>query len=153
MTTPDVKPSQLLHCESVYTKMREQAREVREQDVPMFVWEGYLTKLVRELGLSVPYYSTVKGHLEKMGCMRQLRRGGGNAMSQWELIKPPTMKLWEESGTNKVTTPRAVVGADPAAVATAQQQVRDLTVRVEALEGNVETLVGMFNKMLDEGKK
>jgi hypothetical protein len=63
----------------------------------MVVYEGMLTKLVTEdLGLPVPYYTKVRQFLMAMGCIRQLRRGGGSAPSQWELIREPTIDLWDD---------------------------------------------------------
>jgi hypothetical protein len=56
-----------------------------------------LTKLVCEdLGLAVPYYTAVTRKLKDMGCIRQLKRGGGSSPSQWELIREPTADLWND---------------------------------------------------------
>ncbi len=55
------------------------------------MYEGMLTKLITvELNLSVPYYTSILRALKRMGCVRQIRRGGGTSASQWELICPPT---------------------------------------------------------------
>jgi hypothetical protein len=42
------------------------------------VYEGFLTKLITEapLNLAVPYYTTIRRALQKMGCIAQIRRGG-----------------------------------------------------------------------------
>lgn len=74
------------HCKAVY-----EAMEARSEGLPDGrVYEGFLTKLFDELGLSVPYYSQVLTELKRMGCIEQAKRGGGTAMSIWYLIQPPT---------------------------------------------------------------
>jgi hypothetical protein len=65
-------------------------------ETTMVVYEGMFTKLVIEdLGLPTPYYTSVRRKLLDMGCIRQLRRGGGTAPSQWELLREPTADLWD----------------------------------------------------------
>jgi hypothetical protein len=99
MPSDDATPSALfLHCASVYAEMfRRSERRVADGVTEMVVYEGMLTKLVCEdLGLAVPYYTSVRRRLLDMGCIRQLKRGGGTAPSQWELIREPTADLWDE---------------------------------------------------------
>jgi hypothetical protein len=57
----------------------------------IIVWEGMLTKFVTaDMNLSVPYYTFMTRAMKKMGCIRQLRRGGGTSPSQWQLVREPT---------------------------------------------------------------
>src|SRR5258706_10934436 len=74
------------HCEAVYNAMSEKS----EVNPDGRVYEGFLTKLFDELELSVPYYSQVLTELKRMGCIEQVKRGGGTAMSIWYLLEPPT---------------------------------------------------------------
>jgi hypothetical protein len=148
----DVKPAPFLHCETVYKAMRETATEVHESEVPMLVWEGFLTKLMLNLNLSVPYYSTVKNYLTKMGCIRQLKRGGGTTPSQWELIKPPTPALWDALPEKPANRPGPVSGTDPSEVAMLKQRLSNLAERQDKLEEGQELLVELYNKMIKEKK-
>lgn len=85
------------HSETVYNEMAAQASVIEAEDVAMLVYEGKLVELVTETcKLSVPYYTKVTQALRGMGCARQLRRGGGNSPSQWELIEAPTIEKYEE---------------------------------------------------------
>jgi hypothetical protein len=152
-----MKPSPLLHCEKVYMTMRNTAKEKFEGEVPMIVWEGFLTQLMRDLELSVPYYSTIRSALIDMGCMRQLRRGGGTSPSQWELLKEPTLELWgkmQESDPNAKT--RGVNASINAASKTDVKHVRqmclDLQDRVDTLESHIQSLVQLFNDNIKQRK-
>jgi len=122
----DVLPILFDHCKAVYRAMFDRA-EKRYADEPlnaggpaeiaalgndnqdaMLVYEGHLTRLFTELRLSVPYYSSVTKELKRMGCIRQLRRGGGNSPSQWELIQEPTEELYKIGTRND--PPKTIVG-------------------------------------------
>src|SRR5262245_43235312 len=145
-------PTQLVHCMTLYEAMRKTAQEVHESEVPMLVWEGFLTRLVNdELKLSVPYYTMIKNQLLAMGCMRQLRRGGGNSMSQWELIKKPTLALWNalsSESLDKSSKPRGGVHSAPADnkdVAALEQRLQDLVRRVDKLDQSLIQIVELFN--------
>jgi hypothetical protein len=153
---PDVKPSPLLHCERVYMRMRNEATETLETDVPMVVWEGFFTRLMQELGLSVPYYSTVRTALMEMGCIRQLRRGGGTSPSQWELLRPPTMALWSKmqesvpaNGTHAMAP--SVTAETKRDINALDQRVKDFGTRLDAVEKNMQYLVDLFNDSIKKG--
>jgi hypothetical protein len=90
------------HCVSVYEEMLKTAKVVplydQEDTDEVVVWEGMLTTLITsKLNLSVPYYTSITRALKRMGCIRQIKRGGGTAPSQWELIREPTIELFDES--------------------------------------------------------
>lgn len=97
-------PAIFEHACNVYKTMEADAvlywRDPQDQDKgKLLVWEGHLTKLITGLNLSVPYYTSVTRELKRMGCIRQMRRGGGNATSQWELLREPSEELWRDNST------------------------------------------------------
>lgn len=90
------------HCQKVYEAMLGDAKIMLWEDDhsggEFVVWEGMLTTLITgQLHLSVPYYTSITRALKRMGCIRQIKRGGGTAPSQWELIREPTIELFDES--------------------------------------------------------
>lgn len=84
------KPAMLVHCETVYAKMLERSTPVTEG----ILYEGMLTHLFEEVGLSTPYYTHVMTKLKAMDCVRQIRRGGGNTPSRWLLLQEPVIESW-----------------------------------------------------------
>lgn len=100
----------------------------------MIVWEGFLTRFItEELHLSVPYYSSVTQGLKRMGCIRQLRRGGGSSPSQWELKHEPTEELFNNTLPKKslLLTPLQQV----------QAQVNSQEVRLKDVEAILENII------------
>ena len=91
-------PAVYYHAQQVYQEMFNRAGMAGEDQL---VYEGHLTKLFLDLHFSTPYYAKVTHALRAMGCIRQLRRGGGSAESQWELLREPTQYLWEQSRSKK----------------------------------------------------
>jgi hypothetical protein len=102
------------HCSRVYAAMFDAAtpEEIGEitdaaraqgktLDTRM-VWEGHLTRVFNQLELSTPYYTSVMNHLKRMGCVEQLRRGGGTQTSKWQLHYEPTLELYEARGSGPV---------------------------------------------------
>lgn len=137
-----------LHCKRAYDHMLSQAkRVVADADIKnvdgqieigdvntMIVWEGMLTRLITgDLNLSVPYYSSITKSLKNMGCIRQLRRGGGNSPSQWELITEPTEEMFNSITPKKETKPNKHEML--------QDQVAHLNSRVLVLEERVQALL------------
>ncbi len=83
------------HAKRVYDAMFERSFEHDPGDGSrvMVIYEGTLTRLItKDLLYSVPYYTTITAVLKKMNCIKQLKRGGGAAASQWELITAPTLE-------------------------------------------------------------
>jgi hypothetical protein len=134
MTNTDNAPAAVYeHCCTVYDAMFAKARriEVPSEETSMIVYEGHLTRLFRDLRLSVPYYSLVTKELRRMGCIRQLRRGGGTAESQWELICSPSLELFKDATTRN--RPANKIDA-------LEQQVKDLREMVHKLSSQVNQL-------------
>lgn len=126
-----VMPSLYGHVQSVYKEMLSQAQNVQtEEGINMTVYEGMLVNLITStLNLSVPYYSKCMNTLKAMGCVKQLRRGGGTSKSQWELLSEPTEAAFKQHIDDKPKAPRK-----PSKVDMHDQQIRNLTSRVNELE-------------------
>lgn len=93
----DVLPAMYEHCCRTYSMMLSESTKVGH----VVVYEGYLTRLItQKVMLSVPYYGKIRTLLLEMGCVRQLKRGGGNSPSQWELITEPTEELFRKAHAN-----------------------------------------------------
>lgn len=127
------------HCILVYKAMDKDA-VVKDGDR---IWYGFTTKLFRELELPTPYYTTVLRLLRNMACIQQLRRGGGQSMSAWTLIRPPTDELY-----------RSVLRTAPKTSShkrniQLQQGQRDLNVRVDRLERQVVVLLDALGLLGD----
>jgi hypothetical protein len=96
-----------------------------------YVYQGHTTKLFRMLNLPSPYYTSVLTALQKMGCIRQLSRGGGSAESRWELIDDPTLELFN-SMSDEVT-------GRASRLSVVEQGVETLGERIQALEDRFES--------------
>jgi hypothetical protein len=83
------------HCRTVYERMLEEADKDSNGNN---IYRGFLSILVRDdLHLPIPYYTTIKQTLEQLGCIEQLKRGGGTTYSEWRLFFPPDQHLFEQS--------------------------------------------------------
>lgn len=140
-TDEDVLPQLFHHCVNVYAEMAKHssARKLSDDEAAeaqseyLIVYEGFLVKLITDtLHLSVPFFTSVTRELKRMGCVRQLRRGGGSSPSQWELITEPTEDLWREKVARRVA-PRDRISM-------LEQQVRHLNTRVQQLETQIAVL-------------
>lgn len=78
------------YVEKVYSAMAEAGTVQAVDGKEAIVWEGFTTRLQKDLEVPVPYYGKILTALQMMGCAQQLRRGGGTAMSKWVLWKTPT---------------------------------------------------------------
>jgi hypothetical protein len=114
------------HCKEVYGEMETQSREEEMGGETVIVYEGHLSKLFAQLGKATPYYTSVMTKLKTMGCVQQIRRGGGGSPSRWLLFKKPDEKDFAE----------AIQLAKPRHGKTAmlEQQMKDLARRVAAME-------------------
>jgi|SRR5262245_43065976 len=134
---PTVIPALFEHACRVYEEMRRTAvpwKDAQPVDgVQPYVYEGHLTTLFRKLALSVPYYTSIKNQLAGMGCIEQLRRGGGSTPSKWVLWHEPELEAWKEFAPTKSRRGNATQMM--------QGQIKDLSDRVSKLEGQVEYLM------------
>jgi hypothetical protein len=118
------------HCQEVFATMLEQA----EMDGEQMKYVGFLTKLIiTELNLATPQYSATTNKLQAMGCIEQIRRGGGGSPSEWALHMPPTEDLFLR--TADVPRSKRSSRKDQEA-----QHLRDLAKRIGDLEDQVALL-------------
>lgn len=120
-------PAMYEHVCRVYAAMLQKASPDEELQGNM-VYEGHLTRLFRELRLSVPYYTQIKNLLTAMHCIEQVKRGGGNATSRWLLWREPTLEDYQLAAGQRAFNVRNNK------MTMLEQQVRDLTKRVAAVE-------------------
>jgi hypothetical protein len=86
------------HCCRLYKLMLQQARMEVVDEEQVVLWEGALTRLIKDdLNYSVPYYTHLTGALKRMGCIRQLRRGGSTSPSLWQLLREPTEEAFKHA--------------------------------------------------------
>lgn len=130
-------PAQYNHCERVYEAMLQAAETTKLEGKDVATWEGHTTKLFQELGLTVPYYTSVTQKLQAMGCLIQLHRGGGGGMSKWALIYPPTEEIFNNSKDR--------VRSKPTAKDQWEQRLRDLSAVLQEITSNFE----VFDARLD----
>jgi len=130
MTSPQEEqsapPRLYEHCLTVFEQMRTEAKPAAVEGAHALVYEGFLTRLFNRLSLATPYYTSVMQALRKMGCVRQLSRGGGASPSKWELLTEPTIELFTGAQVKKLhdNTWRGQM----------QQQVSDLRDRLDDVE-------------------
>lgn len=110
----------LQHCMSIYDAMDERADE---EDV----YTGYLTKLFKELNFSVPFFTTIMDELKRMGCVRQMQRGGNTKPSKWLMIERPSEELFRLAAPSVVAKKFKIADRQ-------DQRIKDLETRVSRLE-------------------
>lgn len=122
------------HCVDVYRMMLSEARTIVGPEGEMVIWEGQLTNLIiSKCNLSTPYYTHVTRKLKAMECIRMIKRGGGTAPSQWELMREPALEVYEK------INPRKQLSHGP--YAQVLQQIQDLNTRVKVLEKALEKII------------
>jgi hypothetical protein len=140
----DAPPQAFRHCEDVYKAMRKASTIVEEEGQRWLIWEGRLTKLINEeLGLPTPYYTAIRSSLARMGCIRQVQRGGGTSPSKWEIIKAPTLDAYKNAQPEAESKPQG-------RLAQAEQRISDLLRRVELLEEGQKLLVSAYNSLAQD---
>lgn len=125
-----VVPALFEHSQNVYKEMVKSARHMPEYD-DLLVYEGHLTQLFKRLRLAVPYYTEIKNHLTHMGCIEQVRRGGGSAESRWVLWKEPDLEEWKDSTTRPRRGNKTTMH---------EQQIRILNERLASAERHIEVI-------------
>lgn len=95
----EVQPAMFEHAVRVYDAMALEAK--LDDDFDQLVYEGHLTQLFKKLLLSTPYYTSIKNKLAAMGCIEQIRRGGGSGTSRWVLWRAPDLETWKAADARK----------------------------------------------------
>jgi hypothetical protein len=147
----------------VYEEMLSRSTKQVRPDVPggstitdedlIQVYEGHLTRLFSDLGIANPYYTKIRDALVAQGCIEQLRRGGGSALSKWIVCKEPDeetfrsimdMKRAPKGKTNmleqQVKDLRAVCSQLLEAVEKIDDHAGELADRITVLEGKMEAM-------------
>jgi hypothetical protein len=147
MTDTDEKPMKALydHCIEIFEEMEKEAVPEESQGTEAgatmdpdagtgyLIWTGHTTHLFSRLGKATPYYTSVMEALKKMGCVEQLKRGGGNSMSKWRLVRKP-----EEDYFHAIEKLKKPTQGSQKAL---EQQFRDLNNRVLVLEDTLNDLI------------
>lgn len=153
MSAPPIEqealPAIYEHCQNVYRQMESEAKlhasEYKDETFPnaKLVWEGHLTKLFNRLHLSVPYYTSVTRELKRMGCIKQLRRGGGNSPSQWLIMTEPTEELFLSDSEGNASGERLRKNDRMGML---EQQVRDMAKRQTKIEADYEAILDVLQE-------
>jgi hypothetical protein len=119
------------HCRTVYEGMLA----VSAEGNGTHVYRGFLSTLIhRELGLPLSYYTEIKGVLEQLGCIEQVKRGGGTTPSEWKLYGPPDPYLFEQI---RGPTQRRRAGS----ISMMEQSILSLNTRLIEVERQVALLI------------
>jgi hypothetical protein len=89
MSTEASAPAMWDHLKKIYEFMESHSEETTDNEQSIKVYEGFTTRMFQEASVPVPYYGKILDALTEMGCISQLRRGGGTSPSMWALWKPP----------------------------------------------------------------
>lgn len=137
-TEQSAPPKLYFHALRVFEEMhkRSAAQTITDGGTERhaLVYEGFTTQLFRDLDLSTPYYSKILRRLQRMGCIIQLSRGGGNAPSRWELLKEPEREAFDdaESARRRIPTRLGQV----------EQRVIDINNRLLEVETRISNFLG-----------
>jgi hypothetical protein len=71
------------HTQRVFKSMKDGAEL---DDEGRLIYKGYITHLFRNCNVPVPTYGPVLDILKRIGCITQVKRGGGGAMSEWQIL-------------------------------------------------------------------
>lgn len=137
---PTVVPAMFEHAQRVYDTMHQASRKESVGERSILVYEGHLTGLFKKLLLPQPYYTKIKNMLVAMGCIEQLRRGGGNGTSKWVVWHAPELEAWKTTEAKRPSRGNAQTMHG--------QMIKDLASRVDKLEQVVEALLTIVNNKI-----
>jgi hypothetical protein len=126
--------------------MRDSSTSVRiadgGSDRHALVYEGFLTKMFRELELPTPYYTHVMRRLVAMGCAQQLSRGGGGSPSRWELLADPDIEMFDAAEAEEKKQPSRL-----------EQLEKNFVVLSNRVADQDELLHRMLDAVSDQGRE
>lgn len=145
--TPDELPALYHHCVTVYSRMYSKGE--RDTTTGVVTYEGFIHKLItRDLGMAGPLYSYVMNALKHMGCIKQIRRGGGSSPSWWRLITAPTPLLFRQMpDKDKTSTARNKASASNKEVT--HSQMISMNNRLLQTEEALAILVREYKRLLE----
>lgn len=124
-------PALYAHIMKVWNAMYDESVIVTEGRA----WQGRLTTLFNKVGVSSGVYSSVTHRMRSMGCISQIKRGGGGNPSTWLLHKPPTIGEFDATRHGGyLTAERKRLGEQAA-------QIQALVDRIARLEARVDLLI------------
>jgi hypothetical protein len=122
-------PKLYQHCVRLYELLYKYGEDVSGGEI-IKIYEGSITPLITELGISQSYQSKLVGRLRVMRCITMLKRGSGAAKSKWGLYKHPTIEDFHESdSTGEVKWRKELDKFDAQA-----QRITDLGRRITLVE-------------------
>jgi hypothetical protein len=128
-------PMAYIHLCDIWKLMRDEARQASEG----WVWEGSTTSLFDRLEKGRALYTQVMTRLANMGCVLQLRRGGGPQPSIWLIQKAPTLDDFYGSPQGRTTPKQQRGGTQGANASDVAQQLRDVNRRLQNVEEYLRT--------------
>lgn len=122
-------PAMFRHALALYAAMDADASDTERGRV----WEGPLTRFIRDLDIPEGYYSPIMRLLKATGSVEQIRRGGGHppTPSKWLLIRQPELQDYDDA--RQATSPMSNRALSKA--------VRDINERLGQVEDVAERLV------------
>lgn len=100
------------------------------------LWVGALTAMVKEVSPTANY-GQIAGALQDMGCIEQLRKGGGRSKSVWRLHHPPTVEIADmisKTRNNPRSTKQQAI----------EKQINALNTRIQKLEHDLTSVVNFL---------
>lgn len=119
-------------CVTIYNALYEQSQVAHEGRV----FTGLVSNIFAEHKLSLGYYTPVMQRLRDMGCIEQIRRGGGGKPSVYMIYSAPTIGAYEDSKNRPSKASR-----EEAKTSQLQSTVVLLSQRVGALESQLAILI------------
>lgn len=96
-----VKDALFRQLEAVYGWMSDRAKKTPEG---IKVFFGKTTRALDDQEIPRGQYSPIFNTLKELGCLRQIKRGGGvNAISEWEVVAPPRLSAYYKFKTSSPT--------------------------------------------------
>jgi hypothetical protein len=130
-----VSQNDLDKCIIIYDAMKSASKHITRDGYTGDVYQGKITYLFTEMGIAMPYFTPIMNALKDMGCIQQLRRGGGSSVSEWAVFFPPTNAEFKVLAKKSGRIGLKQTPADQTA-----QQIRDLNKRIVDLEDAVKLL-------------